>query len=150
MGEPQIPEPKPTQKPTSPPEPPIPTAGRGFSHGPHFPNPPESLNPDAATLREQWRFAIKQYSKWYSHAWGTAILAGLSFFALGWVIKGSNPLPSFKPGNASVNESSPSGGGVGEDKAAAEVIEFCGAYCKCSFTATHISSRHKRVGAEEM
>ncbi|KAK3207051.1 hypothetical protein Dsin_021097 [Dipteronia sinensis] len=63
----------------------------------HYPNPPESTNPDPATLREQWRFAIRQYSKWYSHAWGTAILAGLSFFAIGWIVKGSNPLPSFKP-----------------------------------------------------
>ncbi|XP_058096080.1 uncharacterized protein LOC131241306 [Magnolia sinica] len=67
---------------------------------PQFPNPPETAIPDAATLREQWRFAIRQYSKWYSHAWGTAILAGASFFALGWIIKGSNPLPSFqKPGH---------------------------------------------------
>lgn len=64
------------------------------SHRVRFPNPPEIQNPDPATLRDQWRFAIKQYSKWYSHAWGTAILAGISFFALGWVIKGSNPLPS--------------------------------------------------------
>ncbi|XP_038882870.1 uncharacterized protein LOC120073989 [Benincasa hispida] len=63
-------------------------------HRVRFPNPPEIQNPDPATLRDQWRFAIKQYSKWYSHAWGTAILAGISFFALGWVIKGSNPLPS--------------------------------------------------------
>lgn len=61
---------------------------------PHFPNPPDPTNPDPAALREQWRYAIRQYSKWYSHAWGTAIVAGLSFFALGWIIKGSNPLPS--------------------------------------------------------
>ncbi|KAH1096249.1 hypothetical protein J1N35_013170 [Gossypium stocksii] len=60
-----------------------------------FPNPPDLTNPDPSTLRDQWRYAIRQYSRWYSHAWGTAILAGLSFFALGWVIKGSNPLPSF-------------------------------------------------------
>lgn len=73
----------------------------------HFPNPPETANPDAATLREQWRFAIRQYSKWYSHAWGTAILAGVSFFALGWIIKGSNPLPSFRTDDSS---SSPSNG----------------------------------------
>ncbi|XP_059670209.1 uncharacterized protein LOC132315813 [Cornus florida] len=66
-------------------------------HKARFPNPPDSTNPDPATLREQWRFAIRQYSRWYSQAWGTAILAGLSFFALGWIIKGSNPLPSFKP-----------------------------------------------------
>nr|XP_009767950.1 PREDICTED: uncharacterized protein LOC104219016 [Nicotiana sylvestris]XP_009767951.1 PREDICTED: uncharacterized protein LOC104219016 [Nicotiana sylvestris]XP_016479036.1 PREDICTED: uncharacterized protein LOC107800385 [Nicotiana tabacum]XP_016479037.1 PREDICTED: uncharacterized protein LOC107800385 [Nicotiana tabacum] len=68
----------------------------GFSGGHNYPNPPDRSNPDPATLREQWRFAIRQYSKWYSHAWGTAILAGLSFYALGWIIKGSNPLPSFK------------------------------------------------------
>ncbi|KAJ7968637.1 Casein kinase substrate, phosphoprotein PP28 [Quillaja saponaria] len=62
----------------------------------HFPNPPDATNPDPATLREQWRFAIRQYSRWYSQAWGSAILAGVSFFALGWIIKGSNPLPSFR------------------------------------------------------
>ncbi|KAL5989211.1 hypothetical protein ACLOJK_010101 [Asimina triloba] len=62
---------------------------------PYPPNPPEATLPDAATLRDQWRFAIRQYSKWYSHAWGTAILAGAAFFALGWIVKGSNPLPSF-------------------------------------------------------
>ncbi|XVF27568.1 hypothetical protein REPUB_Repub14bG0119600 [Reevesia pubescens] len=61
-----------------------------------YPNPPDLTNTDPTTLRDQWRYAIRQYSKWYSHAWGTAILAGVSFFALGWVIKGSNPLPSFK------------------------------------------------------
>lgn len=60
----------------------------------HF-NPPEKEIPDAATLRDQWRYAIRQYSKWYSHAWGTAILAGTAFFALGWFIKGENPIPSF-------------------------------------------------------
>ncbi|WCJ30086.1 hypothetical protein M5689_011669 [Euphorbia peplus] len=60
-----------------------------------FPNPPEQGNPDPETLRDQRRFAIRQYSKWYSHAWGTAILAGVSFFALGWAIKGSNPISSF-------------------------------------------------------
>ncbi|CAM8991535.1 unnamed protein product [Rhodiola kirilowii] len=72
-----------------------------------YPNPPDALNPDAATLREQWRYAIRLYSKWYSHAWGTAILAGVSFFALGWIIKGENPIhtlkgPSSKEDNLSV------------------------------------------------
>ncbi|KAL5707894.1 hypothetical protein ACHQM5_018746 [Ranunculus cassubicifolius] len=57
-------------------------------------NPPDAANPDATTLRDQWRFAIRQYSKWYSSAWGIAIFAGMSFFALGWIIKGGNPLPS--------------------------------------------------------
>ncbi|WCJ27122.1 hypothetical protein M5689_008894 [Euphorbia peplus] len=75
-----------------------------------FPNPPEQGNPDPATLRDQWRFAIRQYSKWYSHAWGTAILAGVSFFALGWVIKGSNPISSFNthtPDDAKDKEAPP-------------------------------------------
>ncbi|KAF5728708.1 hypothetical protein HS088_TW21G00858 [Tripterygium wilfordii] len=72
------------------------TNNNGFSGRKiHYPNPPDAANPDPATLREQWRFAIKQYSKWYAHAWGTAIFAGISFFALGWIIKGGNPLPSF-------------------------------------------------------
>lgn len=71
---------------------------------PHYPNPPETTIPDPATLRDQWRFAIKQYSRWYSQAWGSAILAGLSFFALGWVIKGSNPLPSFKSDDHPAND----------------------------------------------
>lgn len=64
-----------------------------------YPNRPDSVNPDQATLREQWKFAIRQYSKWYSHAWGTAILAGGVFFGLGWIIKGSNPLPSLQSGS---------------------------------------------------
>jgi len=59
-----------------------------------YPNPPDRHIPDPSTLKEQWKFAIRQYSRWYSQAWGTAILAGVSFFALGWFIKGSNPLPS--------------------------------------------------------
>ncbi|XP_061341545.1 uncharacterized protein LOC133287878 [Gastrolobium bilobum] len=69
-------------------------------------NPPETEIPDAATLREQWRYATRQYGKWYSHAWGTAILAGAAFFALGWVIKGENPLPSFHSNDPSPPSSS--------------------------------------------
>ncbi|KAI4296842.1 hypothetical protein L6164_036762 [Bauhinia variegata] len=83
-------------------------SGRKFG----YPNPPDAANPDAATLRDQWRYAIKQYSRWYSHAWGTAILAGVAFFALGWVIKGENPLPSFK-----VEKSSPSSTSSDAEKA---------------------------------
>ncbi|KMZ66588.1 hypothetical protein ZOSMA_292G00060 [Zostera marina] len=62
-----------------------------------YPNPPDAINPDSATLREQLRYARRMYSRWYSSAWGSAILAGLSFFALGWVIKGENPIPSLRP-----------------------------------------------------
>lgn len=89
--------------------------GRGIPQGHRYPNPPETVNPDAATLREQWRFAIRQYSKWYSHAWGTAIIAGLSFFALGWVIKGSNPLPSRKSVDRDLGAPS-SSTGVGDER----------------------------------
>uniref|UniRef100_A0A0E0AAC2 Uncharacterized protein n=1 Tax=Oryza glumipatula TaxID=40148 RepID=A0A0E0AAC2_9ORYZ len=95
---------KPTPPPPPPPHPPAPEAVprvRGFGGGPPggggggcYPNPPDAAIPDAATLREQWRFAVRQYSRWYSHAWGTAILAGAAFFGLGWLVKGSNPLPS--------------------------------------------------------
>eukprot|EP00268_Persea_americana_P026099 TRINITY_DN2548_c0_g1_i4.p2 TRINITY_DN2548_c0_g1~~TRINITY_DN2548_c0_g1_i4.p2 ORF type:complete len:130 (-),score=22.49 TRINITY_DN2548_c0_g1_i4:1318-1707(-) len=70
-----------------------------------YPNPPETSIPEPTTLREQWRFAIRQYSKWYSHAWGTAILAGGAFFALGWIIKGSNPLPSLQRPDKETNGS---------------------------------------------
>ncbi|XP_057538776.1 uncharacterized protein LOC130816145 [Amaranthus tricolor] len=83
-----------------PPEPPIELNNNGSSNSGqriHYPNPPEKVNPDTTTLRDQWRFAIRQYSKWYSHAWGTAIFAGGAFFALGWIIKGGNPLPSKDP-----------------------------------------------------
>ncbi|KAG8385493.1 hypothetical protein BUALT_Bualt03G0051100 [Buddleja alternifolia] len=122
MSDPQIPEPNSTKKPSPPADPPKihgGGGGGGFSQGRNFPNPPDSANPDAATLRDQWRFAIRQYSKWYSHAWGTAILAGLSFFALGWVIKGSNPIPSFNPDNKDKPSSSSSDE---KDKAAAAEV----------------------------
>lgn len=76
-------------------------------HKIHYPNPPETEIPDPSTLREQWRFAIRQYSKWYSHAWGTAILAGGAFFALGWIIKGSNPLPSLQRHDSEIAKSEP-------------------------------------------
>ncbi|KAF8032146.1 hypothetical protein BT93_D1158 [Corymbia citriodora subsp. variegata] len=90
--------------PAAAPRPPPPTAELPSGGEPHpqefsghrvkYPNPPDAANPDPVALREQWRFAIRQYSRWYSHAWGTAILAGAAFFALGWFIKGGNPLPS--------------------------------------------------------
>lgn len=77
-------------------------------HKGHYRNPPDVGIPDPATLREQWRYAIRQYSRWYSQAWGTAILAGVSFFALGWIIKGSNPLPSLSHGDSPPPSSSSS------------------------------------------
>ncbi|XP_073301911.1 uncharacterized protein [Primulina huaijiensis] len=98
--------------------------GGEHSHRPHYPNPPDSVNPDVATLRDQWRFAIRQYSRWYSQAWGSAILAGLSFFALGWIIKGSNPLPSFNAGTTSSNnreQESASSSSSGGDRVASSV-----------------------------
>ncbi|KAJ6767016.1 hypothetical protein OIU79_022892 [Salix purpurea] len=109
MSDPQSPNPQNPPPPSSNKTPSEIKPGNGNYSGQklHFPNPPETTNPDAATLREQWRFAIRQYSKWYSHAWGTAILAGVSFFALGWIIKGSNPIPSFRTDDSS---SSPSNG----------------------------------------
>ncbi|KAH7658197.1 hypothetical protein IHE45_17G071800 [Dioscorea alata] len=69
-------------------------AASGYHKAPKYPNPPDVENPDPATLREQWRYATRQYSRWYGRTWGTAILAGAAFFALGWFIKGDNPLPS--------------------------------------------------------
>lgn len=66
----------------------------GWREGPRYPNPPDPANPDPATLREQWLFATRRYSRWYSRAWGAAILAGAALFAVGWAVKGSNPLPS--------------------------------------------------------
>lgn len=85
----------PNHRPQPQPQPPLPPpSSSNHYHHPRYPNPPESNIPDAETLREQWNYAKRQYSRWYSSAWGTAILAGLSFYALGWIIKGSNPLPS--------------------------------------------------------
>ena len=65
----------------------------------------DAANPDAAPLRDQWKYATKQYSKWCSHSWGTSILAGLAPFALGWVIKGKNPLLSFRSHDSSSSSS---------------------------------------------
>lgn len=68
-----------------------------------YPNPPDPVNPDLATLREQWKVAIRQYSRWSSQAWSAAIFAGISFFALGWYMKGSNPLPSISTSKSNEN-----------------------------------------------
>ncbi|CAI9087353.1 OLC1v1021407C1 [Oldenlandia corymbosa var. corymbosa] len=107
--EPQNPKPINGLTPPSSEKIPIGSSTTGHPRGSKYPNPPEITNPDPATLREQWRFAIRQYSRWYSHAWGTAILAGVSFFALGWFIKGSNPLPSFNKGDKDDDKKSAAG-----------------------------------------
>ncbi|RVW37992.1 hypothetical protein CK203_084203 [Vitis vinifera] len=60
---------------------------------PHFPNPPDPTNPDPAALREQWRYAIRQYSKWYSHAWAPPF--SLAFPSLPLV--GSSRAPILSP-----------------------------------------------------
>ncbi|KAH7279516.1 hypothetical protein KP509_37G022400 [Ceratopteris richardii] len=69
-------------------------------------NPPDPENPDPATLREQWRYAVSLYSRWYSHAWGSAILAGLAFYGIGWFVKGGNPIPSDRPDASRVESAS--------------------------------------------
>ena len=62
-----------------------------------FPNPRETTIPDPASLAEQWRYARTTYAKYSSYAWGSAILAGATFYALGWYIKGGDPLSSKQP-----------------------------------------------------
>ncbi|KAG8053079.1 hypothetical protein GUJ93_ZPchr0001g31212 [Zizania palustris] len=76
----------------NPPEP-------GWLEGPRWPNPPDPANPDPATLREQWLFATRRFSRWYSRAWGGAILAGAAVFAVGWAVKGSCPIPPRRHGD---------------------------------------------------
>jgi len=60
-------------------------------------NPPDKENPDAVSLRAQWDNAVRLYGRMYSHAWGTAILAGVTLFGIGWYIKGENPLKALDP-----------------------------------------------------
>lgn len=83
-------------RPPNPPPPPDPRAVPHvrFPNPPEYqyPNPPEKAIPDPITLGEQWQYAKRQYSRYYSQAWGSAILAGAALFALGWFIKGENPL----------------------------------------------------------
>lgn len=60
-------------------------------------NPPDKENPDAPTLRAQWDNAVRLYGRTYSHAWGTAILAGVVLFGVGWWVKGESPLKALSP-----------------------------------------------------
>ena len=59
-----------------------------------FPNPRET---DPVSLAEQWKYARRTYAKYSSYAWGSAIMAGATFYALGWYIKGGDPLSSKQP-----------------------------------------------------
>jgi hypothetical protein len=63
---------------------------------PQFPNLPETEIPDPETLAAQWQYAKAMYSRYYSYAWGTALMAGAGFWALGWYIKGENPFQAKK------------------------------------------------------
>ncbi|KAH9571893.1 hypothetical protein CY35_02G116900 [Sphagnum magellanicum] len=74
-------------------------------------NPPDAVNPDPATLREHWNAAVRMYATWYGRAWGTAVLAGFTFFALGWWIKGENPLLPSSKKQEELMEQKPEDGG---------------------------------------
>eukprot|EP00271_Cylindrocystis_brebissonii_P020205 TRINITY_DN6602_c0_g3_i1.p1 TRINITY_DN6602_c0_g3~~TRINITY_DN6602_c0_g3_i1.p1 ORF type:complete len:121 (+),score=25.53 TRINITY_DN6602_c0_g3_i1:481-843(+) len=80
-------------RPGPPPRPPLPSV-EPYRLPPI--NPPESVIPDPVTLADQWRYAQRMYGRYYSYAWGTAILAGAGFYAMGYYIKGGDPLASRK------------------------------------------------------
>uniref|UniRef100_A0A804NY04 Uncharacterized protein n=1 Tax=Zea mays TaxID=4577 RepID=A0A804NY04_MAIZE len=42
----------------------LPGVGNAHPGSAGYPNPPDAAIPDAATLRDQWRFAVRQYSRW--------------------------------------------------------------------------------------
>lgn len=76
------------------PNPPDPESAAAWRSGVKYPNPPDPVNPDPITLREQWLFATRNYSRWYSRAWGGAILAGGALYFVSRMIKGSDPIHS--------------------------------------------------------
>ncbi|GJP46657.1 hypothetical protein CLOM_g5922 [Closterium sp. NIES-68] len=51
---------------------------------------------DVASLREQWKYALRMYSVQYANAWGGVIAAGVCLYGLGWYIKGEDPLLDFR------------------------------------------------------
>lgn len=51
---------------------------------------------EAASLREQMRYAMRMYSTQYANAWGGVIAAGVCLYGLGWYLKGEDPLAAFK------------------------------------------------------
>lgn len=72
-----------------------PNSPKSGGNGKHtqYPNPPDPHNPDLAGLRKQWKVPLTQYIKWSSNAWSAAIFVGISSFALGWFIRGSDHPP---------------------------------------------------------
>ncbi|KAJ1685175.1 hypothetical protein LUZ63_016565 [Rhynchospora breviuscula] len=76
------------------PNPPDPETATAWRSGVKYPNPPDPVNPDPLTLRDQWLFATRNYSRWYSRAWGAAILAGGVLYFVGRMIRGSDPVHS--------------------------------------------------------
>ncbi|KAI4306421.1 hypothetical protein L6164_029698 [Bauhinia variegata] len=62
-----------------------------FGSEDQLPEPTLSSESRRGNSREQWRFAMKLCSIWYSKAWGIAIFAGAAFFGHCWVIKRENP-----------------------------------------------------------
>eukprot|EP00243_Klebsormidium_subtile_P007173 TRINITY_DN3146_c0_g2_i1.p2 TRINITY_DN3146_c0_g2~~TRINITY_DN3146_c0_g2_i1.p2 ORF type:complete len:104 (-),score=14.99 TRINITY_DN3146_c0_g2_i1:489-800(-) len=90
MASPDTPlsEPKPQEGPSKTPKYPNPPEVKP----PKWANPPEAEIPDPTTLREQWRYAQRMYGRLYGQAWGTAIIAGVGLYAIGYWWKGSNPL----------------------------------------------------------
>eukprot|EP00850_Spirogloea_muscicola_P003825 SM000016S01813 [mRNA] locus=s16:50562:51105:+ [translate_table: standard] len=57
-----------------------------------WPNPPDRANPDPVALAEQWRYATRLYARFYARAWGAAVLGASACFALGYYLKGGNPV----------------------------------------------------------
>jgi hypothetical protein len=76
------------------PNPPDPESATAWHSGVKYPNPPDPVNPDPLTLRDQWLFATRNYSRWYSRAWGAAILAAGAMYFVGMMLKGSDPVHS--------------------------------------------------------
>lgn len=68
-----------------------------------YPNPPDPHNPELASLRERWNVPIRQYIRWSSQAWSAAIFVGISFFAVGWFVRGSNPPTSISTSKSNEN-----------------------------------------------
>lgn len=64
---------------------------------------PEVRPEDVETLRAQWKYAVRTYAKAYSNAWGAALMVAAGAFAVGWMIKGENPLKVSSAGQVKKN-----------------------------------------------